>query len=171
MFFKLYRNSSEAREEISRDNRHYPYPYFIAVHSGTPLCVERSLARPSHRLYTHYCSTARYDLMVWPIWDHCAAPSRSGYHSVSRHEFYRCIDVHIAARGQKGDALGRATRNRCRTDRVHPLAGIALYILGDYGMARLEYLKNVVTLQLNEGKCIACGMCIQVCPHAVLRLN
>jgi ferredoxin len=38
-------------------------------------------------------------------------------------------------------------------------------------MAQLEYLKNVVTLQLNEGKCIACGMCMQVCPHAVLRLN
>lgn len=38
-------------------------------------------------------------------------------------------------------------------------------------MAQLEYLKNVVTLQLNEEKCIACGMCMQVCPHAVLSLN
>jgi ferredoxin len=30
-----------------------------------------------------------------------------------------------------------------------------------------KYLKNVVTLVFNPGKCIGCGMCITVCPHAV----
>jgi NAD-dependent dihydropyrimidine dehydrogenase PreA subunit len=34
-------------------------------------------------------------------------------------------------------------------------------------MSGLTYLKNVVTLQLSEAKCNACGMCIKVCPHEV----
>lgn len=38
-------------------------------------------------------------------------------------------------------------------------------------MGKLEYLKNVVTLELYEEKCIGCGMCMQVCPHAVLSMN
>jgi ferredoxin len=35
-------------------------------------------------------------------------------------------------------------------------------------MAGLVYLKDVVTLNLDEEKCIGCGMCLEVCPHAVL---
>ncbi|MEJ2715642.1 MAG: mercury methylation ferredoxin HgcB [Deltaproteobacteria bacterium] len=35
-------------------------------------------------------------------------------------------------------------------------------------MGRLEYLKNVVTLKFNREKCVGCGMCLQVCPHAVM---
>lgn len=35
----------------------------------------------------------------------------------------------------------------------------------------LEYLKDVVTLKLNEEKCVGCGMCIDVCPHAVFTMN
>jgi NAD-dependent dihydropyrimidine dehydrogenase PreA subunit len=31
-----------------------------------------------------------------------------------------------------------------------------------------RYLKNVVTLQLDEDKCAGCGMCLNVCPHEVL---
>lgn len=31
-----------------------------------------------------------------------------------------------------------------------------------------RYLKNVVTLQLNDEKCTGCGMCLNVCPHEVL---
>lgn len=38
-------------------------------------------------------------------------------------------------------------------------------------MAHFEYLKNVVTLEYREEKCIGCGMCIEVCPHAVFRFN
>ena len=34
-----------------------------------------------------------------------------------------------------------------------------------------EYLKDVVTLDLDMEKCAGCGMCILVCPHAVLSLN
>jgi len=34
-------------------------------------------------------------------------------------------------------------------------------------MARLTYIKNVVTLALDEKKCNGCGMCVVVCPHAV----
>jgi NAD-dependent dihydropyrimidine dehydrogenase PreA subunit len=35
-------------------------------------------------------------------------------------------------------------------------------------MRRLVYLKDVVTLSLDEGKCTSCGTCLEVCPHAVL---
>jgi len=38
-------------------------------------------------------------------------------------------------------------------------------------MGRLIYLKDVVTLKLDGGKCIGCGMCLIVCPHAVLSLT
>ena len=37
-------------------------------------------------------------------------------------------------------------------------------------MPRLEYIRNVVTLQLNPQRCIGCGMCVNVCPHAVLEM-
>ena len=37
-------------------------------------------------------------------------------------------------------------------------------------MGRLVYLRDVVTLKLVEGKCVGCGMCLSVCPHAVLKL-
>jgi ferredoxin len=32
----------------------------------------------------------------------------------------------------------------------------------------MVYLKGVVTLKLDEQKCVGCGMCLVVCPHAVL---
>lgn len=35
----------------------------------------------------------------------------------------------------------------------------------------LRYLKGVATLELNAGKCAGCGMCVNVCPHAVFRLE
>lgn len=38
-------------------------------------------------------------------------------------------------------------------------------------MTGFLYLKNVVTLELNVEKCIGCGMCLYVCPHAVFRMN
>ena len=31
----------------------------------------------------------------------------------------------------------------------------------------MRYLANVSTLELDKAKCIGCGMCINVCPHAV----
>jgi ferredoxin len=31
----------------------------------------------------------------------------------------------------------------------------------------LRYLKNVVTLGYDPEKCTGCGMCVEVCPHAV----
>jgi len=36
---------------------------------------------------------------------------------------------------------------------------------------RHHYLKNVVTLHLDEDKCTGCGTCIEVCPHGVLQLS
>jgi ferredoxin len=38
-------------------------------------------------------------------------------------------------------------------------------------MNQLIYLKDVVTLKLDEKKCVSCGMCSLVCPHAVLNLT
>ncbi|RPJ20473.1 MAG: 4Fe-4S dicluster domain-containing protein [Desulfobacteraceae bacterium] len=38
-------------------------------------------------------------------------------------------------------------------------------------MGQLIYLKDVVTLALNEEKCAGCGTCEVVCPHNVFRLN
>jgi len=38
-------------------------------------------------------------------------------------------------------------------------------------MGQMVYLKNVVSLKLDEKKCVGCGMCLTVCPHAVFRLN
>lgn len=35
----------------------------------------------------------------------------------------------------------------------------------------LRYLKNVATLTVEKEKCIGCGMCMEVCPHAVLAMN
>ena len=38
-------------------------------------------------------------------------------------------------------------------------------------MKNLVYLKDVVTLQLDENKCTGCGMCLDVCPHDVFKMN
>ena len=35
-------------------------------------------------------------------------------------------------------------------------------------MRHLVYLRDVVTLKLDEEKCMGCGTCLLVCPHAVL---
>lgn len=34
----------------------------------------------------------------------------------------------------------------------------------------MEYLKNVVTLRLEQDTCIGCGRCLEVCPHGVFAL-
>ncbi|MFX4262763.1 mercury methylation ferredoxin HgcB [Pelotomaculum propionicicum] len=36
---------------------------------------------------------------------------------------------------------------------------------------KLKYLKNVVTLEMDRGKCTGCGMCVEVCPHEVFRIE
>ncbi len=38
-------------------------------------------------------------------------------------------------------------------------------------MGQMIYLKNVVTLELDQEKCVGCGMCLLVCPHAVLSMT
>jgi NAD-dependent dihydropyrimidine dehydrogenase PreA subunit len=38
-------------------------------------------------------------------------------------------------------------------------------------MNHLIYLKDVVTLKLEQEKCVGCGVCLSVCPHAVLSLT
>jgi ferredoxin len=38
-------------------------------------------------------------------------------------------------------------------------------------MEKLIYLRDVVTLELDRGKCIGCGICLVVCPHKVLIMN
>ena len=38
-------------------------------------------------------------------------------------------------------------------------------------MGQFIYLKDVVTLAFDQEKCVGCGMCIVVCPHAVTLLD
>jgi len=38
-------------------------------------------------------------------------------------------------------------------------------------IGQLIYLKDVVTLRLEQEKCAGCGVCTLVCPHAVLSLT
>jgi len=38
-------------------------------------------------------------------------------------------------------------------------------------MGSMIYLKNVVTLELDAQKCTGCGMCLEVCPHNVFKMN
>ena len=38
-------------------------------------------------------------------------------------------------------------------------------------MKNFQYLKNVVTLKLDESTCIGCGRCLEVCPHQVFAAN
>jgi len=38
-------------------------------------------------------------------------------------------------------------------------------------MMKHQYLKKVVTLKLNRERCIGCGNCVDVCPHAVFRMK
>ena len=38
-------------------------------------------------------------------------------------------------------------------------------------MGNLIYLKDVVTLELSEEKCVGCGMCLVVCPHSVFSMD
>jgi NAD-dependent dihydropyrimidine dehydrogenase PreA subunit len=38
-------------------------------------------------------------------------------------------------------------------------------------MGKNLYLKNVTTLQVDLEKCIGCGRCLEVCPHAVLAMT
>ena len=38
-------------------------------------------------------------------------------------------------------------------------------------MSKLRYLENVSTLELEQEKCIGCGMCAAVCPHGVFKVD
>lgn len=38
-------------------------------------------------------------------------------------------------------------------------------------MGKLRYLADVSTLLVDAAKCIGCGVCTQVCPHAVIELR
>lgn len=38
-------------------------------------------------------------------------------------------------------------------------------------MKGFSYLRHVATLELNQGACIGCGRCWEVCPHRVFSLR
>jgi len=35
----------------------------------------------------------------------------------------------------------------------------------------MEYIKNVAKIAIDSEKCIGCGTCVNVCPHAVISIN
>lgn len=35
----------------------------------------------------------------------------------------------------------------------------------------MKYLSDVASIELLEEQCVGCGMCVEVCPHRVLRLE
>ena len=38
-------------------------------------------------------------------------------------------------------------------------------------MGKLQYLKDVVTLELDVAKCVGCERCTEVCPHGVFAIE
>jgi len=38
-------------------------------------------------------------------------------------------------------------------------------------MGKLQYLKNVATLELDVAKCVGCQRCTEVCPHGVFAIE
>ncbi len=38
-------------------------------------------------------------------------------------------------------------------------------------MKKLRYLPGVISLRLDQEKCLGCGMCAVVCPHRVFRIE
>ena len=38
-------------------------------------------------------------------------------------------------------------------------------------MAHMIYLRDVVTLDMEQEQCVGCGMCLLVCPHAVFAMD
>ena len=36
---------------------------------------------------------------------------------------------------------------------------------------KMQYLKNVVALSIDKDKCTGCGICIEVCPQNVLKIE
>jgi ferredoxin len=42
---------------------------------------------------------------------------------------------------------------------------------GEVLVAGLRYLRGVVTLELDVGKCVGCGLCAAVCPHGVFAVE
>lgn len=38
-------------------------------------------------------------------------------------------------------------------------------------MKGFDYLHGVVTLELDQGACIGCGMCVDVCPHLIFSMG
>jgi ferredoxin len=35
----------------------------------------------------------------------------------------------------------------------------------------MRYLSNVVTLEYDPAKCTGCGLCVDVCPHAIFSMD
>jgi NAD-dependent dihydropyrimidine dehydrogenase PreA subunit len=35
----------------------------------------------------------------------------------------------------------------------------------------MRYLSNTASLEFSRGRCVGCGMCIEVCPHGVFSLE
>jgi len=51
------------------------------------------------------------------------------------------------------------------------LFGILRFLTKEKQMESIRYLEDVSTLELKEDLCTGCGLCTQVCPHAVFELK
>jgi NAD-dependent dihydropyrimidine dehydrogenase PreA subunit len=102
--------------------------------------------------------------------DRGMADDHSGCSVPSGHEFYRRFNVYVFVRREKRNTVGSAGADSRVSGRLFDLGVIAMDRLGVY-MNNLIYLKNVVTLKLDEEKCNGCGMCLDVCPHDVFKKN
>jgi len=51
------------------------------------------------------------------------------------------------------------------------LFGVLKFLTEEKQMESIRYLEDVSTLELKEDLCTGCGLCTQVCPHAVFELK
>ena len=143
--------------------RNNSVPGSAAVYSGTGICVQRLATRSAvgRRFSPVYDGRRQSIARCSPA----AAASLSGI--VPGDEFHRSRCVHFPLRRtERNEIRGTDSDSLCGSG--PPAYGSPLNTYCEKGyIMKQQYLRNVVTLVLEDAKCIGCMMCIDVCPHAV----